>query len=149
MVGWPIARVLSVAGLTTLPMLVGCAPSPSCAGGMNPPPVDVSLDARAWVDSHPGVAEVVGCTRSYPCSRMSASSLSGRVQFVGNAPGSVPRGAGVPIRVRAYDGKGRLLLRAAAVGAPKITNHSSPCGDYYSAAATFVMSAKGQLSIEP
>lgn len=142
-------RALNVVSLTTLTMLVGCAPSPSCAGGTDPAPVDVSLDARAWVKSHPGAAEVVACTQSYPCTRMSASSLSGRVQFVGNAPGSVPRGAPVPIRVRAYDGKGRLLLRASAVGPPKITNHSGPCGDYYSAAATFVMSATGQLSIKP
>jgi hypothetical protein len=140
-----VAWVSGIA-MAALPVLVGCGHSPECAGSAGIPTVSVSLDARNWMQAHPRTAVVVACTESYPCRRMSPGLLDRPSVFVGNAPGSSPRGALVRLRVRALTAKGRVLFKSSAAARPKITNGSSPCGPIYSASAKFVLSADGHLS---
>jgi hypothetical protein len=126
-------------------LLTGCGPTPSCAGGENPPPVTVQLDARGWMAAHPSTAAIVACTDSYPCRRMPARLLTERPLFVGNAEGSSPRGAPVGIRLRVLTGSGMRILTAVETARPKITSETTPCGPSYTASAFFTLTAVGHL----
>jgi hypothetical protein len=143
-VGSPGLLLAGVVGLTASAVLTGCAPSPSCAGGVNPPSVRVTLDAEGWLQAHPSTRAIVACAKPYPCQRLLAKQPADP-GFVGNVPASSPQGAAVTITVRALARSGRVLVSRSATIKPTATHQSSPCGAYDVVYARFSLAPNGQL----
>jgi hypothetical protein len=124
----------------------GCGgPAPSCAGAADPPPVSVTLDARAWMHSHPATVAIVACVADQPCWRRSGELAAGRSLLLGAAPGSLPSPAPVALRIAVVGRNGHVLLRRSARMRPVVAIQQGPCGSYDEDSATFVLTATGRL----
>jgi hypothetical protein len=131
-------------------IVTGCGGAPpSCAGEANPPPVEVRLDATAWVRAHPATTEILICPVGGQCRRVSAAALDRGAVNVGSVPGSVPQGKRVSARLRALTSdrrsNGHVLLRRRAVVKPTIESEPGPCGPTDDVTAMFVLTATGDL----